>query len=50
VGIFHEHLANKILEDLAAACKPRWMRIEVRMNPRGGIMAAVEAEYKKRKT
>ena len=46
VGIFHEHLVNKLLDDLVKACKPRWMKIEVVMNPRGGIATNVTAEYK----
>jgi 7-cyano-7-deazaguanine reductase len=45
VGIFHEHLVNKLLDDCVAACKPRWMKISVLMNPRGGITTSVEAEY-----
>ena len=45
VGIFHEHLVNRILEDFAAACHPRWAKIEVVMNPRGGIATTVSAEY-----
>jgi len=49
VGIFHEHLVNKLLDDLAAACKPRWMRVEVVMNPRGGIATTVSAEYPQKK-
>ena len=51
VGIFHEHLVNKLLDDFVKACKPRWMKIEVIMNPRGGIGTSVTAEYplKKRK-
>ena len=49
VGIFHEHLANKILDDLVHSCRPRWMRVEVVMNPRGGIATMVSAEYPQRK-
>jgi 7-cyano-7-deazaguanine reductase len=45
VGIFHEHLVNKFLDDCVKACRPRWMKVNVIMNPRGGIMTAVEAEY-----
>ena len=45
VGIFHEHLVNKLLDDLVKACHPRWMKIEVVMNPRGGIATTVTAEY-----
>lgn len=47
VGIFHEHLVNKILDDLVKACDPRWMEIEIVMNPRGGITTTVRAEYER---
>lgn len=46
IGIFHEHLVNRLLDDCVKACKPRWMKIEVVMNPRGGIATTVTAEYK----
>lgn len=45
VGIFHEHLVNKLLDDLVKACDPRWMQVEVIMNPRGGIATTVTAQY-----
>ena len=45
VGIFHEHLTNRILDDIVKACRPRWARVEAVMNTRGGINAAVTAEY-----
>ena len=45
LGIFHEHVTNKILDDVVAACTPRWARIEVIMNTRGGIQTTVTAEY-----
>jgi 7-cyano-7-deazaguanine reductase len=45
LGIFHEHLTNKILEDVVAACQPRWARLIATMNPRGGIATTVKAEY-----
>jgi 7-cyano-7-deazaguanine reductase len=50
VGIFHEHLANKLIDDLVKACHPRWMRVEVIMNPRGGIGTTVTAEFLQRKS
>ncbi len=46
VGIFHEHLINKMLEDFTAAVKPRWAKISGVFNPRGGITTTVSAEYK----
>ncbi|BCX88432.1 7-cyano-7-deazaguanine reductase [Methylomarinovum tepidoasis] len=46
-GAFHEAVTNRILDDLVAACRPRWMRIEARFNVRGGIYTTVTAEYRK---
>lgn len=48
-GIFYEALTNKILDDLTAACRPRWMKITSRFRPRGGITTDVVAEYKPEK-
>ncbi|MGB9616626.1 MAG: preQ(1) synthase [Desulfomonilaceae bacterium] len=45
VGMFHEEITNRILEDIVAACKPRWIRVKGLMNPRGGISIEVTAEY-----
>ena len=47
VGIFNEHVVNKILDDLVKACKPRWMELVGEFNARGGIKTTVRAEYKK---
>jgi len=46
VGIFHEHLINKMLEDFVLAVKPRWFKITGVFNPRGGITTTVSREYK----
>lgn len=45
VGIFHEHLVNRIMDDFVSACRPRWAKVTVIMNPRGGIATTVSAEY-----
>lgn len=45
IGIFHEHLTNKILDDFVRACKPRSAKIVTRFNPRGGIFTTVSREY-----
>jgi 7-cyano-7-deazaguanine reductase len=45
-GIFYEALTNEILDDLAGACTPRWMKVTSRFTPRGGITTEVVAEYK----
>jgi 7-cyano-7-deazaguanine reductase len=49
VGIFHENLVNKILDDIVGACRPRWAKVEGVVTPRGGIQTTVKAEYKKSK-
>jgi 7-cyano-7-deazaguanine reductase len=48
IGIFHEHFTNRILEDLVRSAQPRWMKIRVVFNPRGGIGTTVTREYKGR--
>jgi 7-cyano-7-deazaguanine reductase len=45
-GIFYEALTNRILDDLAGACMPRWMTITASFTPRGGITTEVKAEYR----
>jgi 7-cyano-7-deazaguanine reductase len=47
IGIFNEHVVNKMLGDLAKACKPRWMEVVGEFNARGGIKTTVKAEYGK---
>ena len=47
-GAFHEAVANRILQDLVRATRPRFMRLEARFNPRGGIHTSVIAEHRKR--
>lgn len=48
VGIFHEHLVNKILDDIVKACNPRWAKVEGIVNPRGGIQTTAVAEYERK--
>ncbi len=45
VGIWYEHLVNRMLEDLVFACRPRKMSIVIECNPRGGISSTVSASY-----
>lgn len=49
VGIFHEHVTNKILEDFVEAVEPRWAELEGRFNNRGGIVTTVKARYDSKK-
>ena len=45
VGIFHEHVVNKVLEDFVAACQPRKAEVVGDFNIRGGIKTVVRANY-----
>ncbi len=45
-GAFHEAVTNQILEDLVAACAPRFMRLRAEVNVRGGIYTTVIAEHR----
>ena len=47
IGVFHEHVINKILEDIAKACKPRKLKVAGEFNIRGGIKTTVTREYGK---
>jgi 7-cyano-7-deazaguanine reductase len=44
-GAFYEHVTNRILDDLVAACRPRKMTIVARFTPRGGIRTTITAEF-----
>ncbi|MFH1678883.1 MAG: preQ(1) synthase [Candidatus Omnitrophota bacterium] len=46
LGIFHEHLINRMLDDLVKACMPRRVKITGEFNSRGGIKTIVTAEYR----
>ena len=45
VGIVQEHAANRILNDLVAACRPRSMRITLDYKVRGGLHTSVSVDY-----
>ena len=47
-GAYHEAVTNRILNDLATATRPRFMRLAARFNVRGGIFTTVVAEHRKR--
>lgn len=47
VGIFHEHVVNKILEDFVAACNPRSVEIVGDFHVRGGIKTVIRANYER---
>ncbi len=45
VGIFHEHAANKILEDFKNACSPRKITVTAQFHTRGGINTTVTTSW-----
>lgn len=46
VGVFHEHVANKVLDDLVKALKPRRARLRADFHVRGGIHTVVTAYHR----
>lgn len=42
---FNEEIANRILDDLVAACAPRQIEIRAEFSARGGIQLTVEAAH-----
>jgi len=46
-GAFHEHVINRILEDLVKTLDPHWCKVTGVFNIRGGIGITVEAEHVK---
>ena len=45
-GVFHEAVTNRILDDLARATRPRFMRLTAKFYVRGGIFTTVVAEHR----
>lgn len=45
VGIFYEHVVNRILEDLKSVLNPKTIKITGEFTSRGGIDATVTASY-----
>ena len=45
VGIYQEHAANKVLDDLVACAAPQWMEVELEYRLRGGISTTVTVAY-----
>jgi len=46
-GAFHEAVTNRIADDLARACLPRFLRLTGKFNVRGGIYTTVVVERRK---
>ena len=43
MGIFHEYVTNRILDDFKKACNPKSIKIVGDFNPRGGIKTVVKS-------
>ena len=48
VGVYQEHVVNRILDDLVACCKPKWMRVVADYNIRGGVHTVASIEWGKK--
>jgi 7-cyano-7-deazaguanine reductase len=46
LGIFHEHVVNRLLNDCVKACKPLSMEVRGVFNARGGIQTTATAGYR----
>ena len=44
---FHEAVTNRILDDMVAAIKPKYMRLTAKFYVRGGIFTDIVAEHRK---
>lgn len=47
VGMFYEHVVNRILDDLVEVLQPQRMEVVGEFTPRGGIMSKASAVYEK---
>ncbi len=45
LGIFYENAVNRILDDIARACRPKWAVVRGEFTTRGGMRTTVEARY-----
>ncbi|MDD5208194.1 MAG: preQ(1) synthase [Elusimicrobiales bacterium] len=48
-GIFMENIANRILDDVIKAIKPRSCTVTADFTPRGGLSSVIIAQYKAKK-
>jgi 7-cyano-7-deazaguanine reductase len=49
VGIFYEHVVNRILDDLVSVLEPKYMEVTGDFTARGGISSTVAAVYEGRR-
>ncbi len=46
VGMYQEHLVNRILDDLVKCARPKWMKVVADYRVRGGIHTVASREYR----
>ena len=44
MGIFHEHVTNKIMDDFKKACNPKKISVVGDFHPRGGIKTIIKSK------
>ncbi len=47
-GIYYEGVVNRLIDEMSAACSPRYMKVTGRFAVRGGISSVLVAETGKR--
>jgi 7-cyano-7-deazaguanine reductase len=45
VGIYQEHVVNRILDDLVRCAKPKWMKVSADYRIRGGLHTVASREF-----
>jgi 7-cyano-7-deazaguanine reductase len=50
VGIFYEHVVNRILEDLVALLDPKFMEVIGTFTPRGGLTTTARVEHRRERS
>lgn len=50
IGIYQEHLVNRLFEDLVKCAKPKWMKVVADYKVRGGIHTVASREYSAKKS
>ncbi|MCX5786105.1 MAG: preQ(1) synthase [Elusimicrobia bacterium] len=48
IGIFMENIANRVLDDVVRAAKPKTCTVTGEFTPRGGLRSVITAQYKKK--
>lgn len=44
-GVFYERLTNQIVDDIAGAMKPKYLKLTAEFTPRGGLHSKIVVEY-----